>query len=544
MSRTMRPRIVVTGDDVRLLRFMHHELGRAGYHVLPATDGGAAPGVARPLLKPSVELLAAGPRVASRTPFWDHGGVGTILRRAAWFGALALVALAGSPGSSIRAAARPNIVFILTDDQAFHEMVDLPQTRAFLGATGTTFTNAYVINPLCCPSRATILTGKTSGETDVWDNVPPDGGWGSFKASGLEKSDLPVWLHNAGYRTGLVGKYLNGYKPSTVTKVPKGWDDWHALALGESGADSEGKGGYFDYTMSDNGVGTFHGEAQTDYSTTVLGDDAVRFVENADPAKPLFLWFAPRAPHGPATPEAKYASASCPTATAPRTADFNEDVSDKPAYLSSHPKIGVLNIDKLALMRCQTLLSVDDQVGRLAAALADTGRLSNTLVVFMSDNGYLLGAHRWNGKTVPYEEATHVPLLVRWDGHVPSGAVDDGIVLNLDIARTLADAAGVAAPGAGGVDVLAGGTHTDFLLEHQSEAPGQEGTVPPYCGVHTATRLYVQYVTGEQELYDLAKDPFETTNLARDPSRAQELADLHARAMALCTPRPPGWSLP
>jgi arylsulfatase A-like enzyme len=292
----------------------------------------------------------------------------------------------------------------------------------------------------------TILTGKTSDETDVWDNVPPDGGWGSFKASGLEQRDLPVWLRNAGYQTSLVGKYLNGYKPATVSKVPKAWSDWHALALGADGADAEGK--------------------------------------------------------------------------------------------------GVAAIDALALDRCRTLLSVDDQVGRLVQALADTGRLSNTLIVFMSDNGYLLGAHRWNGKTVPYEEATHVPLVIRWDGHVPAGATDHNIVLNLDIARTFATAAGATSPGAGGADILAGGSHSEFLLEHQSEAPGQEGSVPAYCGVHTKTAVYVQYVTGEQELYDLIADPHETTNLAGDPAHAAQLARLHADAMSLCVPRPPGWTLP
>jgi N-acetylglucosamine-6-sulfatase len=471
--------------------------------------------------------------------------VGTLLRRAVFLAVIAPLALLGGGTAHSVAAAKPNIVLILTDDQALHELADMPKTQALLAGHGTTFSNAYVINPLCCPSRATILTGKTSGETDVWDNVPPDGGWGSFKASGLEQSDLPVWLRNAGYQTSLVGKYLNGYKPATVTKVPKAWSDWHALALGADGADAEGKGGYYDYTTSDNGVGTVHGSAESDYSTTVLGDDAVRFVRNAAPGKPLFLWFAPRAPHGPATPEAKYASAPCLTAAAPRTTAFNEpDVSDKPAYIRARPKVGVVAIDTLAVNRCRTLLSVDDQVGRLEQALADTGRLSNTLIVFMSDNGYLLGAHRWNGKTVPYEEATHVPMVIRWDGHVPAGATDDSVVLNLDIARTFAAAAGATSPGAGGADILTGGSHSEFLLEHQSEAPGQEGSVPAYCGVHTKTAVYVQYVTGEQELYDLTADPHETTNLAGDPAHAAQLAQLHADAMSLCVPRPPGWTLP
>jgi arylsulfatase A-like enzyme len=459
-----------------------------------------------------------------------------------WLGlAIASLALAAGNTPGSEAGIKPDIVLILTDDQAFHEMVDMPQTRALIGDAGTTFDATYIVNPLCCPSRATILTGRTSGQTDVWDNAPPDGGWSSYKLSGLEKNDLPLWLQAAGYQTSLVGKYLNGYTPANTSYVPKGWSDWHALAMGTGGTDSEGQGGYYGYYTSDNGVQNYHGTTEADYSTTVLGVDAARFIENADPAKPLFLYFAPRAPHGPATPEAKYASAPCPTSTAPRDVGFNEaDVSDKPAYIQARKLVGLENIDGLAASRCRTLLSVDDAVATIVGALRDSGRLDNSLILFMSDNGYLLGAHRWNGKTVPYEEAIHVPMLLRWDGHVAAGAHSAAMVSNLDVAEVLADAAGVTVPGAGGVDFLAGGSRSELLLEHQGGGNG----VPAYCGVHTARFDYVQYDTGEQELYDLNADPSEVQNLADDPAYAARASQLHDDAMALCVPLPPGWSLP
>jgi N-acetylglucosamine-6-sulfatase len=434
---------------------------------------------------------------------------------------------------------RPNIVLILTDDMTTAELADMPNVRSLIGSRGTTFSHGYVLNPLCCPSRATILTGRTSGQTGVWDNAPPDGGFQTFTALQDDRSDLPVWLHDAGYHTGIVGKYLNGYTSDDTSYVAEGWDEWHVLALGTGGADAEGNGGYYDYTTSDDGRSTTRGAAERDYSTTVLGNDAVRFVDSAPTSKPLFLLFAPRAPHRPATPEAKYAAAPCPTSTAPRDPSYNEaNVSDKPAYIRARPRVGRRDIDDLAARRCRTLLSVDDQVARIMRALKRTGRLQNTLVVFMSDNGYELRQHRWNGKTVPYEESLSVPIVARWDGRVPAGVTDARLVTNQEIAETFADAARTSAPGAGGLDFLKPARRKDFLVEHQ----GNGGTVPAYCGVHTSRYAYVLYDTGEEELYDLARDPWEVRNAAYDPRYASTRSRLRARALQLCVPRPPGWT--
>lgn len=458
---------------------------------------------------------------------------------------VAMVLLGGSPRAlqpaPAVAATQPNIVFILTDDQSYWDLAHMANVQSELVARGESFSHYYVSNSLCCPSRATILTGRDSASTDVWDNIPPNGGWQTFHALGEDASTVATWLHGAGYQTSLEGKYLNGYGPKKKypLQTPPGWDDWHALILSANGPDGEGFGGYFNYRTDDNGVMNAHGSDQSDYSTTVLGQDAVRFIDDADPAKPLFVYLAPRAPHGPATAEAAYDGDPRCQVPAPRFPDFNRIQSGAPAYIASLGPKHPTSVDAVNTRRCQTLLSVDDQVGRIVAALAATGRLANTMIVFTSDNGFSLGEHRWGGKKVPYEESTRVPMVIRWDDNpsIAPGSVDSDLTSNIDVASTLADAAGTDAPGSQGSDMLSATGDTLVPLMHESV----KGRVPTYCGAHTASLVYVQYATGEQELYDLSADPYEMENLASDPNEAATVAALHAEAMAACTPRPPGW---
>jgi arylsulfatase A-like enzyme len=196
---------------------------------------------------------------------------------------------------------------------------------------------------------------------------------------------------------------------------------------------------------------------------------------------------------------------------------------------------------------CQTLLSVDDQVAAIVAALQDTGRLANTLIIFTSDNGINLLEHRWEGKNVPYEESIRVPLVIRYDPLTASlaGDHDAHLVQNLDLAPTIAAAAGVTAPGATGENLLRllsgddAGWPQERLIEHW-QPPGGVAS-PSFCGVRTAQYTYAQYATGEEELYDLAADPPELDNRAADPDLQDLKAQLHADAMALCQPRPPHW---
>src|SRR5689334_17236567 len=288
-----------------------------------------------------------------------------------------------APRAASAATAKPNIVFILTDDQRIDELGHMPNVQSLIQDKGTTFDQSFVTNSLCCPSRSSVLTGFYSHTTKVYDNHPPFGGFATFHQSGYEKTHtLPVWMHKAGYRTGLIGKYLNGYNQRRYTFVPAGWDDWFGLILKDNG-------GYFDYKASDNGVLKSYGATAADYSTDVLGQQAVDFINATPSTQPLFLWWAPHAPHDPATPAPKYASA-CQNYSPPRSPNVGAIGPDEPAWLQAltWSKTQQKKSDALMLDRCRSLISVDDWVGNIVSALQSTGRLSNTLIVFASDNGW------------------------------------------------------------------------------------------------------------------------------------------------------------
>ena len=463
--------------------------------------------------------------------------------------AAALLTVSGGPVSGPVPVAGaetgpPSIVLILTDDQRYDALGSMPNVKQLLLAHGVRFTHAFDNNPLCCPSRATILTGQTSGHTGVWWNVNgPDGGFTAFEPH--ESQTLATWLSAAGYRTAMVGKYLNGYTRAKAGHVPPGWDDWQALALNGSGCSADG---YFGYCVSDNGVLEQFGTAQTDYSTTVLGNRAVRFIEDTPGSQPLFLDYAPRAPHLPTIPESRYANA-CAAFPTPHRPNYNEaDVGDKPAYIRALPLMGA---PKQAIWdghwrdACRTLRSVDDQVGRIVDALSRTGRLQNTLILFASDNGMLFGEHRWTNKIVPYDESLRIPLIARWDAAGTAGTTSSAFVSNVDFAETIMDAAGVPFPAGYTTDgqsllpVVTGSgpiAGENVLIEHAG------GTaVPVYCGVRVSGWMFVRYATGEEELYDLTADPWETQNLASDAGHAGRLDRLRSMAQRLCQPTPPGF---
>jgi N-acetylglucosamine-6-sulfatase len=443
----------------------------------------------------------------------------------------------------------PNIVLILTDDQTVDELGHMPTVASELIGKGVEFTNAFVSNPLCCPSRASILTGRYSHGTDVYRNQPPHGGFDTFTPE--DGSTIATWLHQADpeYWTGLVGKYLNGYES---TYEPPGWDVWDAQHVEDSP-----KGGYYDYDMSIGGTLVHYGTGASDYSTDVLAGYATRFIRSAPSTRPLFLYFAPHAPHGPATPPKRYLK-SLPGLPRYRPPNFNEaDMSDKPGWAQQLPlltkdKIGK-KVDHFRRKQFRSLLAVDDAVRNILGALSDTGRLNDTLLVFMSDNGLGNGSHRWLTKTVPWEESIRVPLIVRYDPITRDAATVDGhLLLNIDLAPTFAAAAGVDAPGAEGASFLPllespdAPWRQDFLIEHLRGLGGQASRVPTYCGVRTTDFKYVEYETEvdgvlqvEEELYDLKADPFELTNLAAQVEWSDVKAALHQRMVTLCNPPPP-----
>jgi N-acetylglucosamine-6-sulfatase len=443
---------------------------------------------------------------------------------------------------------RPNIVLILTDDQRWDQIGPhwMPNVALRLAGKGVTFTNGFVSNPLCCPSRATILTGQTSGHNGVWTNEGK--GVGGFRAFD-DSSTIATWLHARGYRTGLVGKYLNGYMSKNIAYVPPGWDEWDALALGGSHACT--RGGYFDYCLAHNGLEEVHGHAAADYSTDVLGADATDFIASTPADQPLFLYYAPRAPHAPTTPPPRYQQA-CPAESLPMPPSYNEaDVSDKPAYIRNirrHSPGWIAVQQRFWTKACQTLHAVDDTVGDVLDELQRTGRLSNTLILFASDNGLLYGEHRWLGKIVPYEESIRVPIIARYDPVTQGQAsTASALVVNLDFAATFAAVAGVVPglpqDGQSFLPLLSdprASWRSRFLLEHFG---GPQA--PAYCGVRTRSDfVYVRYATGEEELYDLTNDPYELQNAAGKAGSADRLRHLRADTTRLCDPPPPGWISP
>ena len=441
------------------------------------------------------------------------------------------------PGrAEAQAAEPPNIVLVLTDDQRWDTLGAMPTVQRELVAKGVTFTNAFATNPLCCPSRATLLTGRYSHGTGVYLNTGRFGGFGAFDPS----STVATWLDGRGYTTALVGKYLNGYVGS---EAPPGWDRWIAF----SGAPD-----YFNYTLALNGLLTRRGSLPADYSTDVLADEAASFIRSTD--GPIFLHFSPFAPHFrrvsafEVTPAPRHEGAFA-SLRPWRPASYNErDVRDKPAWLRLQPSLTPERMAKGDAFRTQaleSLLAVDEAVGEIVDALAETGRLANTVLIFASDNGNAWGEHRWFSKIVPYEESIRVPLVVRYDALGAAPRRDDHLVVNVDLAPTIAQLVGTRAPGAEGrslVPLLTSPSspwRRDFLLEHLADGP--RAALRAYCGIRSPGETYVQYANGEEELYNLRADPHQLLNVARAPAQRRRLVQLRARLRMLCNPPPRGF---
>ena len=438
-------------------------------------------------------------------------------------------------GARLSAAApRPNILVVLTDDQRYDQLATMPTVRSRVADLGLSAARAFASNPLCAPSRASLLTGRYAHATGIYANGDgtSSGGFPDFD----DRSTVATWLHQGGYRTGLFGKYMNHYERPRY--VPPGWDRWVALAAPNSI--------YFDYTMSIDGHARHFGTKPRAYLTDVIGRYASAFVRNSGDARPLFLWVAVPAPHGPGTAPPRFADRFAGLRHPPHP-NFNEgDVRDKPRYIRRLARLDRADrrlVDRSWRRGARSLLAVDDVVGRLLDALRDTGRLDDTLFVFTSDNGHSWGEHRWRYKNDPHEESIRVPMLFRWDGVTRVGATTGAIVALVDLAPTFAAIAGVGVPNLDGVSLVPllrsrSPPRTDLLIEHMYY--GGEWDPPTYCGIRTPHWVFVHYVTGEEELYNLAKDPWELHNVRRAVGYGAEATELRRRTRTLCQPRPPG----
>jgi N-acetylglucosamine-6-sulfatase len=423
----------------------------------------------------------------------------------------------------------PDVVLILTDDQSTNSLMGMSSVRRLLVDQGRRYTEMTVANPLCCPSRSTILTGLFSHHTGVWRNFGSHGGWPAFVGNGNEQRTVAVALQRAGYRTGLIGKYLNNFDSSPFHYVPPGWSRFEAFR------DVPFSGAYYDYRLG-NDPKVF-GSDEEDYSTDVLSTRAVNFIWSTPQPRSLFLYFAPYAPHSPSSPaprdigslDGKLASFHPKSVRAP--------VDDKPAYIRRRRQVRQDVIDRVRQERRESLMAVDDAVAAIVAALEHSGRLQDTMLIFMSDNGFLTGQHRLIGKTVPYRGATSVPLVIRWDGRVPAGRIDRKLASNADIAATIAEAAGVSMA-TDGASLLGAVRRTGTVLEATDHAKIRR---PAYCGWRTKWWMYVRYASGEEELYSYRRDRQELHNLAADPRYAQRVQSMKAQAKASCRPTPPGF---
>ena len=453
-----------------------------------------------------------------------------------------------APASAAEAAdaveARPNILVIMTDDQTVADMRVLPKVRALLGEKGTTFTNSFVSYALCCPSRSTFLTGQLAHNHGVTQNSGPHGGYQRLDHS----NTLPVWLQDAGYYTVHIGKYLNNYGVDSPA-APPGWSRWFGLIDPSTYK-------MYGYTVSVDGVPVTRGGGSKAYQTDVLAGEAERVLRaQAGSGQPFFMTVAPIAPHLERINGVQVAPRPAPRYKGrfarerfPAKPSFNEtDVTDKPAHIKRLP---VLNRAKSARQvsfyraRLASLLAVDDLVERLVRVLTETGQLDRTVILFTSDNGFLLGEHRIpDQKYYPYEEAIRVPLIIRGGGF-PVGATASQLVSNVDLAPTI-----VALTGAQSGLEMDGRPLLPLALD---PGEGQDRTLliegmgagvdkPSFKAVRDRRWLYVEYTGGDRELYDLENDPFELSSRHEDPALATvrtglagQLARLHACAGQAC----------
>jgi N-acetylglucosamine-6-sulfatase len=452
----------------------------------------------------------------------------------------ALVALgcAGTPREAPSTSARrPSIVLIVADDLDARSVEHMPRLGALVAAAGVRFENNFATVPLCAPSRASLLTGRYAHNHGVRHNGGVGGGFAEFSRRGAEAATLATWLKAAGYRTALLGKYLNGYPGGDPSHVPPGWNEWRGVYS------DQGSNTYFNYSISENGRAATRGASAEDYETDVLAAETAALIARwSAEREPFFLLVTPPAPHLPAVPAPRHARTH-EGVRAPRVPSFDEqDVSDKPAWVRQAGPLRrrqATALDGQYRKRLQSLLALDELVERVVGALSDAGRLHDSYVFFTSDNGYFLGEHRIaQGKAGPYEESVRVPLLVRGPA-LPAGTRLRHLVANIDLAPTLAEIAGAKVPasldGRSFVPLLATeppdieAWRRELLLELWSEG---EAAVPEYQALRTQERVYIEYATGERELYDLDADPFQLDNRYGGAS-AEVVAPLAARLASL-----------
>ncbi|KAJ0012641.1 hypothetical protein NQD34_016975 [Periophthalmus magnuspinnatus] len=466
---------------------------------------------------------------------------------------------------------RPNIVLILTDDLDISNggLTPLIKTKKLIGDAGISFTNAFVASPLCCPSRASILTGKYPHNHHVINNTL-EGNCSSIAWQKTEEGHtFPALLKTfAGYQTFFAGKYLNQYGHSEaggVEHVPPGWNYWVGL---------EKNSKYYNYTLSVNGKAQKHGsDYNKDYLTDVLANQSLDFLQYKSNYLPFFMMVSVPAPHSPWTAAPQYQD-KFNTTKAPRGPNFNIHGKDK-HWLIRQAKTPMSNssiqfLDDAFRRRWTTLLSVDDLVEKIVKQLEVRGELDNTYVFFTSDNGYHTGQFSLPlDKRQLYDFDIRVPLMVRGPNIKPN-QTSQMLVANVDLGPTMLDIAGynVSKTQMDGMSFLpimeglmnSSSWRTDILVEYEGEGsnvsdpacpllgPGVSECFPDcvcedsynntYACVRTvapsANLQYCEFDDNEVfvEVYNMTADPFQLTNVARSIEQ-EVLEKMNRRLMIL-----------
>jgi N-acetylglucosamine-6-sulfatase len=440
---------------------------------------------------------------------------------------------ASKPVRALAVQTQPNVVVVMLDDMRYDDLSTLPRIRSRIGDAGASFTHFYAPFPLCCPARSTLLTGQYAHNHGVLSNTAPTGGFHEFEDS----STLATWLTPT-YRTGLIGKYLNGYFPPYR---PPGWDEWVVPKT---------MYGYFnkDWYVARDATAGF--QTVSGYATDTMGQFAAEFItRNAASATPFFLYTNLVAPHegqprdpdditGFPTPFVKPSYRDVFKGLQDSDPSFNEaDVSDKPVKPGPLSQAEINGLTESNAQRRESELSGQDAVDRIMDALQASGELNDTFVVFMSDNGYILGEHRIRGgKLAPYEVANRVPLMVRGPGIDPGTQIATS-ASQVDFAPTVMEMAGLSAPASvDGVSLLDAArnpgtpfTHPPVVIEATNTSAKTDPLPWAYHGVVQDGLKYVVRANGKKELYDLSADPFELQNVAGKAAyatRQQQLAQL------------------
>jgi N-acetylglucosamine-6-sulfatase len=453
-------------------------------------------------------------------------------------------------------AGRPNVVVIQADDQTAAQFTRrvMPNTFERLVDKGTRFEDYIATTALCCPSRASLLTGQYAHNHGVFSNGGDLGGYQALRDKG---NVLPVWLERAGYNTIHLGKFMNAYAktvPDDPGAVAPGWDDWQTLINQEDA--------YYDYDLSNNGQVIHFGDSPHDYVTRVLTRKAARAIHDYSQVNaPFYLQFDERAPHvernksGPCGGHVRYPEPAPSDMNRfqhvqlPRVPSFNEkQMGDKPRFLRSAPRLSPGEKRQIRRhWRCSlgSLVSVDRSVARVYDAVKKAGELRRTVFIYISDNGQFFGEHRVaTGKVLPYEEALRQPLVIRMPKRYRHGAPripDVGAAVgNIDLAPTiLALAKAQPCPPDGACRTMDGRSLMPLLTgqggwpkgrpllsEYTVLEPHRYGTCK-FAAVRTPRALYAEHydVTDlktekctrvnppEVERYNLKRDPYELRNL-------------------------------